>query len=244
MEDLRERLLDFVDWVIDRHYDLKDFLSEHPSVKRWLIEGVCCVAAGILVGVITFNVLNHEKKSLAVTEENAAAPVAEETTGEEDIAAGSAVEGTTDDYSDVVIEVVDPGDYVGDLANWSNEQIAAAISERANYLEGNKYWNAVQSYWESKGISGDARYCKYLADTANTVYSADDFQGLAPEVIHIIKNEMYARHGYSFKNPDLYNYFMGQIWYSPSVMPADFSEKTFTETEVKNLDLLNSLDTM
>ena len=72
----------------------------------------------------------------------------------------------------------------------------------------------------------------------------EDFEGLSPEVIHIAKNELYARHGYSFRDEDLSNYFMGQIWYSPSVMPADFSEKTFTETEVKNLDMLNSIDKM
>ena len=84
----------------------------------------------------------------------------------------------------------------------------------------------------------------YLFDTDNKVYSASDFSGLSPEVIHIAKNEIYARHGYSFKDQDIYNYFMGQVWYSPSIMPKDFTEDIFTETEVKNLDMLNSIDKM
>ena len=84
----------------------------------------------------------------------------------------------------------------------------------------------------------------YLFNTDSQVYSASDFEGLSKEVIHIAKNEIYARHGYSFKDATIYNYFMGQIWYTPTTLPADFSEETFTETEVKNLDLLNSLDAM
>ena len=245
MEDFKDRVLDLVDWFVDRFYDVKYFFEDHPSAKRWVIEGVSCIAVGILVGVITFNILNHEKKTLAPTDENAAAPVQEQTSSEENIEAGSAVsEVNPDDYSDVVIEVVDPGEYASNIADWSPEEIEAGISERAKYLEGNKYWGPVQAYWESRGVTGNARYCTYLADTANKVYSASDFQGMAPEVIHAIKNEMYARHGYSFRDQSLYNYFMGQVWYNPSILPADFDEKTFTETEVKNLDMLNSIDTL
>ncbi len=242
MEDLRDRLLDFWDWIRDRFDDLRDFLNENPNVKRWVAEVCGALAVGIIAGVITFNVLNHEKKTLAVSDENAATPVQEQTS-EDNIEASSKVEdensGTNDD---VVIEVVDASGYVGDLADWSPEEIDAAVSERAKYLEGNKYWEAVQGFWESKGVTGNARFCMYMYDTSNTVYQASDFDGLSPEVIHAIKNEMYARHGYSFRDADLYNYFMGQIWYTPSVLPADFSEKTFSETEVKNLDMLNSID--
>ncbi|SDB31420.1 YARHG domain-containing protein [Pseudobutyrivibrio sp. YE44] len=242
MEEFRDRVLDAVDWVFDRFYDAKDFLTQHPNAKRWIIEGVSCVVVGILVGVLTFNILNHEKKKLAVTDENAATPVQEQGS-EENIEAGSSMDGVNpDDFADVVIEVVDPGEYASNIAGWSDAEIEAAVTERSGHLEGNKYWGPVSQYWESKGITGNARYCTYLADTANKVYSPSDFDGIAPEVIHAIKNEMYARHGYSFRDQDLYNYFMGQIWYEPTVLPADFSEKTFTETEVKNLDMLNSID--
>ena len=243
MEDFKDIVLDVVDWIVDRFYDVKDFLTEHPNAKRWIIEGVSCVVVGILVGVITFNIMNHEKKTLAVKEENAATPVQEQSAEEENIEAGSSMEEVNpEDYEDVVIEVVDPGEYASNIADWSQAEVDAAVTERSKYLEGNKYWSQVSQYWDTKGISGNARYCTYLADTANKVYSPSDFDGIAPEVIHAIKNEMYARHGYSFRDKELYNYFMGQVWYSPSILPADFDEKTFTETEVKNLDMLNSID--
>ncbi len=235
MENFKERVMEI--W-----YGMLDFLDDHPAVKRWIAEGCAALVVGILAGVITFSLLNHEKKTLAVSDENAATPVTEQTSdGEDSIEASSSMEG---DYEDVVIEVVDPSGYVGDLADWSPEEIEAAVSERSSYLENNKYWTAVESYWSTKGVTGNARYCTYLFDTANIVYSASDFDGLSPEVIHIAKNEMYARHGYSFRDATIMNYFMGQLWYSPTVLPADFSETVFTETEVKNLDLLNSLDTL
>lgn len=244
MEDLRDRLLDLWDWIRDRFDDLRDFMAENPNVKRWIAEGCGALAIGIIAGFITFSVLNHEKKGLAVSQENAATPVQEQT-AEENIEASSQVDdNATENYDDVVIEVVDASGYVGDLANWSPEQIDAAVSERSGYLEGNKYWNAVQGFWEAKGVTGNARFCMYMYDTSGTVYSPSDFDGLAPEVIHAIKNEMYARHGYAFRDKDLYNYFMGQIWYNPTVKPGDFSEKTFSETEVKNLDMLNSIDSL
>ncbi|SFO23404.1 YARHG domain-containing protein [Pseudobutyrivibrio sp. UC1225] len=243
MEEVKERFLDCRDWILDRVDDIKDFLDDNPNVKRWIVEGCIALAVGILAGVITFSVLNHEKKTLAVSEEHAATPVKEQSAeGSEDISAGDSLEEPATDYGDVVIEVVDPGEYASAVANWSQEEIDAAVSERSHYLEETSYWPPVESYWQSRGVSGNARFATYLFDTSNKVYSASDFEGIPKDVIHIIKNEMYARHGYSFRDANLMNYFMGQVWYSPSVMPADFSEKTFTETEVKNLDLLNSID--
>ena len=241
MEEVKERLLDFRDGIVDRFFAFKKFLAKNPTVRRWLTEACIALGVGILAGAITFGILNHEKKSLAVKDENAATPVQEQEAGDK-IEASSKVEPKEQDYGDVVIEVVDPGEYAPEVANWSAEQVDAAVSERAKYLDGNKYWTAAEGFWANRGVSGNARFCTYMFDTSNKVYSASDFDGLSKDVIHIVKNEIYARHGYSFKDATLSNYFMGQIWYTPSVMPADFSEKTFTETEVKNLDILKELD--
>lgn len=65
-----------------------------------------------------------------------------------------------------------------------------------------------------------------------------------PVVIHLAKNEIYARHGYIFRNQDLYNYFMGCLWYTPAIAPEDFSEDLFNEYEKENLKLLSEPDTI
>lgn len=243
---------EFLDLIDDVHYGLRKLFKKNKSaskrptgtnVKRWAIELSVALVVGILTGCITYGLLNKEDKSLKVKEENAVAIQESQTPATGD-AEAPAKEEPQEDYSDVVITVVDPSGYAPSIADWSADEINAAISERKSYLDNNKYWPAVSKYWESKGVTDVACYCQYLFDTDNKVYSASDFSGLSPEVIHIAKNEIYARHGYSFKDQDIYNYFMGQVWYSPSILPKDFTEDIFTETEVKNLDMLNSIDKM
>lgn len=53
-----------------------------------------------------------------------------------------------------------------------------------------------------------------LFETDKKYYTEEEFEKEPMLVIHLAKNEIYARHGYIFENPDLYNYFMGCIWYS------------------------------
>jgi hypothetical protein len=62
-------------------------------------------------------------------------------------------------------------------------------------------------------------------------------------IIHLAKNEIYARHGYIFKDEDLNNYFNGQLWYEPSVKSENFDERVFNDYEKANLRLLTDLDT-
>ncbi|WP_028243281.1 YARHG domain-containing protein [Pseudobutyrivibrio ruminis] len=243
---------EFLDLIDDVHYGMRRLfknkkrtngISISPNVKRWGIELGVALVVGILTGCITFGLLNKEEKSLKVSEEKAVAIEDSKTPSANEKADEQAQ--PEEDFSDVVITVVDPSAYAPAVADWSADQINAAISERSGYLDGNKYWPAVSSYWETtRSVTDISCYCQYLFNTDKKVYQASDFSGLAPEVIHMAKNEIYARHGYAFKDKEIYNYFMGQIWYTPSILPKDFTEDIFSETEVKNLDLLNSLDPM
>ena len=241
-----------MDFIDEAKYELRRAFKKKGSdgskfsgnIKRWAIELSVALVVGIFVGCITYGLLNKEDKSLKIKSEEAVAIQDEQTATSADAATDEETQAPEEDYSDVVITVVDPSGYAAAVSDWSADEVNAAVSERSSYLENNKYWTAVSEYWEKKGVTDVSRYCMYLFNTDSQVYSASDFEGLSKEVIHIAKNEIYARHGYSFKDATIYNYFMGQIWYTPTTLPADFSEETFTETEVKNLDLLNSLDTM
>ena len=221
-------------------------LFRKRKVRRWTVEILVSLIVGISAGCITYAVLNHEDKSLTVSAEKAKAVEEQEASSTDETAEeADATEAAEEDYSGVTITVVDQGEYAAGIKEWSQEEIEAAISERSSYLSGNKYWDVISTYWqEARSVTDSSCYCKYLFDTANTVYTKEDFDGLPAEVIHVAKNEIYARHGYSFRDTEMMNYFMGQVWYTPSVMPADFSEEVFTETEVKNLDMLNSIDSM
>ena len=55
--------------------------------------------------------------------------------------------------------------------------------------------------------------------------------------------EIYARHGYIFKNQDLNAYFLSQLWYLPEFDSETFDSSVFNEYENANLQLLVQLDT-
>ena len=219
--------------------------------ERVVCELVVSLAVGIAAGCITFSLLNGGKAradkltpDVAETNVEQTAQADDQTITDDATPASGDTESEASEEKEASAESAYIGVYAAELAGMSDEEIDAIISEKAQYASKSKYWAEVQSYWQDvRGVKNSACYCLYLFDTSSQVYSASDFADVPAAVIHVAKNEIYARHGYSFKDQDLYNYFMGQAWYTPSILPADFSEDLFTEVEVKNLDMLNSIDT-
>jgi len=62
-----------------------------------------------------------------------------------------------------------------------------------------------------------------------------DVENLLPEEIEIIRNEIYARHGYSFTNLKIRRIFDAKDWYIP--MSIDIRDQ-LTEVEAHNIDML------
>lgn len=62
-----------------------------------------------------------------------------------------------------------------------------------------------------------------------------DVENLLEEELAMMRNEIYARHGYSFKEIEERRHFDAQDWYIP--MGLDIREK-FTDIEVQNIDLI------
>ena len=86
-------------------------------------------------------------------------------------------------------------------------------------------------------------YTESLYDTDKKYYQISDFDNVPPLIIYLAKNEIYARHGYIFKDTDLNNYFLSQLWYLPEVDSNAFDTSVFNEYETANLQLLAQLDT-
>ena len=80
-------------------------------------------------------------------------------------------------------------------------------------------------------------------DSSYRLLEYEDISTISTADIRIAKNEIYARHGYIFKDENLKNYFMGQLWYIPSVKAEEFDDSVFSDIEKRNLELLNRLDT-
>jgi uncharacterized protein YaiI (UPF0178 family) len=64
-------------------------------------------------------------------------------------------------------------------------------------------------------------------------------EGLFIEDLRVLRNEIYARHGRVFKDPELQKYFAAQSWYQPNI---EFKDDGLTETEVKNLAIIKEVE--
>lgn len=72
-------------------------------------------------------------------------------------------------------------------------------------------------------------------ETSTRELTEADVENLSVEELEIMRNEIYARHGYSFKNKKMRYYFEGLDWYVP--MGIDIRSQ-LSDTEVKNIDLI------
>ena len=64
---------------------------------------------------------------------------------------------------------------------------------------------------EPSSISTPGRY----PQGSTRLLTADDLADKTPWELKVMRNEIYARHGYIFKNPELKDYFERQSWYEP-----------------------------
>lgn len=129
-------------------------------------------------------------------------------------------------------------------SSWTEEEIIKAVNERSQYYKASAYYSEIIDYWENaREVRDISNVLEPLIETDKKYYTKEEFESEPMLVIHLAKNEIYARHGYIFKNEDLYNYFMGCIWYSPTCDSTDFDDNIFNEYEKANLEILSDLDT-
>ena len=129
-------------------------------------------------------------------------------------------------------------------SSWTEEEIIKAVNERSKYYKASAYYSEIIDYWENaREVRDISNVLEPLFETDKKYYTKEEFESEPMLVIHLAKNEIYARHGYIFKNEDLYNYFMGCIWYSPTCDSTDFDDNIFNEYEKANLEILADLDT-
>ena len=124
------------------------------------------------------------------------------------------------------------------------KELENSIDERSQYYRASAYYLEIVDYWENVREARDvSNVNEPLFATNKQYYTKENFENEPKLVIHLAKNEIYARHGYIFKNEDLYNYFMGCVWYNPTCKAEDFDDSVLNEYEKANLEILASMDT-
>ena len=88
--------------------------------------------------------------------------------------------------------------------------------------------------WIAKEFASASRQI-YTINASNTILDKSDVENLKQGDLVIIRNAIYARHGYSFKHRPLRVFFDAQPWYIP--VHADI-RNDFTDIEKQNIQLL------
>lgn len=102
-------------------------------------------------------------------------------------------------------------------------------------------WEPYKRGLASKKYKLGRREFKYEAgvgdypEASQRLLKEEDVNNQPPDVLRIMRNEIYARHGYNFKNKDMRAYFDGQTWYMPWNTDV---RALLTATEQKNEKLI------
>lgn len=98
---------------------------------------------------------------------------------------------------------------------------------------------------ESKPVFGSLTDDYILPECATRYYDPNELEGISFDELYIARNEIYARHGRTFKNEKLNEYFQSKSWYTPLYTPEEFDkmgDSVFNEYEIANRNILLELE--
>lgn len=90
---------------------------------------------------------------------------------------------------------------------------------------------------EAQGAAKNA----YICPESNSRYLTEaDLAGLSDWELLLARNEIYARHGRKFDDPDIRAYFESKSWYNGTVSPDSFNVSVFNDYELKNIEFIQA----
>ena len=131
---------------------------------------------------------------------------------------------TTEKYTDETIESTDISE---ETENYNLGLEETDITD--NSTDANEDNNTKNNDWIFP--ESDTRYL-----------TQEDVDGIDMDQVRYGLNEIYARHGRTFNNQELQEYFDSKVWYSPLYTPDEFSQiesSTFNEYEKENIKFLS-----
>ena len=121
---------------------------------------------------------------------------------------------------------------IGILGNvWVNNEILKSGNKLYTNLNSTNSFNITPN--SNTGFPGI-----YPQSSARVLFPAD-LEGLSQQELKIMRNEIYARHGYIFKTSEMKAYFSQQVWYQ-----GQYEEvaSQLTSIEQKNVELIKSYE--
>jgi hypothetical protein len=97
-----------------------------------------------------------------------------------------------------------------------------------------KKYNLTKKVYSYDATIGD------FPEASQRLLTADEVSFYYPEDLTYMRNEIYARHGYSFKNKDMRYFFEAQGWYVPMGVDIRYN---LTPIEIANIGLIYEYET-
>ena len=115
------------------------------------------------------------------------------------------------------------------------KKLEEKVAEVTNIdIKNNEERKAIASHI-SNTKSTDNPYSFYLNILSKRYLTKNDLTGKTNEEINILKNMIYAYHGYRFNRDDLLQYFSQYSWYNPTTKDASVVYERFSKAEKKRM---------
>lgn len=81
-----------------------------------------------------------------------------------------------------------------------------------------------------------------LLDSSSRYLTEADLEGLTWEQLTLARNEIFARHGRLFTQPEVRDYFDAQPWYNGAIPASAFTSDMLSNIERANIDLITRME--
>lgn len=81
-----------------------------------------------------------------------------------------------------------------------------------------------------------------LPQSSSRLLDYSDIAYLSKSELSLARNEIYARHGRIFTNPQIRSYFESQPWYYGTISPNDFPDSLLSDIEKKNVEFIKQFE--
>ena len=94
---------------------------------------------------------------------------------------------------------------------------------------------------KSTASSYDGDYI--LSDSASRKLTLSDISDLDRDTLNLALNEIFARHGRKFTDPDISAYFKSKSWYNGTIASKDFDMSILNKYETYNVNFISNYQT-
>ena len=133
-------------------------------------------------------------------------------------------------YSGIIPALIESTSVQSRQASNTNNSNNSNVSKSVSAVNGNSNSNNTGKYEMSFDTGSD-----YIYPSDREYITKEQLDGLTREEIALLRNEIYARHGYEFQLQQYKDYFNKKSWYRPS---SYFDESMLNSIEKANKDLI------